>query len=275
MPGLDPLADVGDRLRDDRSGRGDAVDLGGALPDDHAAAPSPSSSSAAAISAATSPMERGVQRHELPGRPVALDDRLGLLVVDREAPGDRVRLVVATPLLGRPAGDPLERDLVGDVEEEHRVERAADLGEHLVELLGLGQVPREPVEHEAVRCVELRRALADERDGQLVGDELARREERLDLPAELRPLRSPRGTSPRQTRRRDRAPASAAADVARRRRAPRTVPACRRSRCRGPLRALSTRRVHRRKRRSGVSSRASSSSATPSGASCRARRRRR
>ena len=58
MPGLDPLADVGDRLGDDGAGGGDPVDLGGALADDHAAAPSPSSSSAAAISAATSPMER-------------------------------------------------------------------------------------------------------------------------------------------------------------------------------------------------------------------------
>ena len=41
------------------------------------------------------------------------------------------------------------RDLVGDLQQHHRVERLADGGEHLVERLGLGERAREAVEHES------------------------------------------------------------------------------------------------------------------------------
>ncbi len=54
---LEPLADMGDRLGDEITRARDSLDLRAALADDHAAAPS-TSSSASSISAATSPIVR-------------------------------------------------------------------------------------------------------------------------------------------------------------------------------------------------------------------------
>ena len=130
-----------------------------------------------------------MERHELPRRPVALDDGLRVLVVDLEPPLDRVGAVVMTRLLVRAGEQALERDLVRDVEEEHCVEPSTDLREHRVELLRLREVSREPVEDEARCGVRLRQPLANEGDGQLVGNELAGREDRLHPAAELRPGR--------------------------------------------------------------------------------------
>ncbi len=90
-----------------------------------------------------------VQRDQLAERAVVLDDRLGLLVVDAEPLGDHVRRVVGAVLLGRAHEHPLRRHLVAQVEEEDGIELPADLGERLVERLGLGEVAREAVEHEA------------------------------------------------------------------------------------------------------------------------------
>ena len=147
--GLDALSDVRDRLRDERARAGDAVDLGRALADDHAAAPSSRSSSASSISVETSSIDRiCVQGHELARRAVPLDDGLGLLVVDREPAGDRVGRVVLATLVERTTADPLDRELVREVEEEDGVERPRDVREHLVERFRLREVAREAVEHE-------------------------------------------------------------------------------------------------------------------------------
>ena len=56
--------------------------------------------------------------------------------------------------------------LSGQVEEEDRVERAADLAQHAVEGVRLGRVAGEPVEHEPGSCVGLAEPLADQRDRQ-------------------------------------------------------------------------------------------------------------
>ena len=88
----------------------------------------------------------------------------------------------------RPTDDPARRGVVVQVEEEDRVERPADRVEHLVESLGLHEVPWEPVEHEAARRIVPRESVANQGDRQLVRDELARGEDRLDLPTELRPV---------------------------------------------------------------------------------------
>jgi len=78
------------------------------------------------------------------------------------------------------------RDRVGDLEQDHRVERLADLVEHRVECLGLRHRAREAVEHEAVLVGE---ALADEVDHELVRDEVAALEDRAHLSPELRSVR--------------------------------------------------------------------------------------
>ena len=60
--------------------------------------------------------------------------------------------------------------------------------QHLVERLGLDEVAREPVEDEPADRIVLREPVADQRDRQLVRDELAGGEDRLDLAAELGPV---------------------------------------------------------------------------------------
>ena len=51
--------------------------------------------------------------------------------------------------------DPLDGELVREIEEQHGIEPPADLGQHPVERLRLGEVPWEAVEHEAVARVLL------------------------------------------------------------------------------------------------------------------------
>ena len=96
---------------------------------------------------------------ELPRRPVALDHRLGLLVVDREPACDHLRRVVRAALLERRAraSAPSRRSSESS-KQEHGVERPADLGEHRVERLRLGEVAREAVEHEPVAASARRAA---------------------------------------------------------------------------------------------------------------------
>src|SRR5438552_15600506 len=131
----------------------------------------------------------GVQRDETAGDAVVLDDRLRLLVVGAQALGDHLGRIVGAVLLAGALQHPLDRDAVGEVEEEDRVETTPDLGEQLVERLRLRQVAWVSVENEALAGVGLREPLADERDRDLVGHELAVREQRLDLLAELRSRR--------------------------------------------------------------------------------------
>ena len=63
------------------------------------------------------------------------------------------------------------------------------LGEHLLQDLGLGHVPREAVEQETVLRVVLREAVTDHRDGDLVGHEVATVHVFLGKLAELRAAR--------------------------------------------------------------------------------------
>ena len=128
-----------------------------------------------------------VDRAERPGCPVALDDRLCLLMVDGEPPRHHVGRVVASRFscaLQRPYG----RRPVVEIEEQHRVERPSDRAQHLVERLGLDEVARKPVQDEPTDRVVLREPVADQRDRQLVGHELAGCEDRRDLEAELGPV---------------------------------------------------------------------------------------
>ena len=57
--------------------------------------------------------------------------------------------------------------------------------EEVVEVVDLGAVAGEPVEQEAARGIRLREAVAHELAGELVGDEVARLDDRLDALAEL------------------------------------------------------------------------------------------
>jgi hypothetical protein len=78
---------------------------------------------------------------------------------------------------------------VRHLELEDDVDGAAELAEHLVERLCLCEVARVAVEDEAGNRVSPVETIADERDRDLVGNELARREQRLDQLAELRAAR--------------------------------------------------------------------------------------
>ena len=186
-PGLDALLEQRQRLGDDAAGAGHRLDLGFGLADDHSAPSSGATwSSAAETSAQTSSIDAlAVQRHELAGRAVVLDDRLGLRVVDLEALRDHVARVVEAVLDLGALERALHPDLVRDVEEEDRVEPAADAAEHRVERLRLREVAREAVEDEALARIVAPEALLDHRDRQFVGDELARGHDLADAAAEL------------------------------------------------------------------------------------------
>ena len=177
-------ADVGDRLGDERTRRGDLLDLALALADDHRLA--------------TTPSQRVLDRREdvvhglfaVDGDlgsydPVALDHQLRELVVEPEPVPDRLGRVVGASFLDRTAAEALRRDLVGDLKQDHGVERLADLLEHRVERFRLRDRPREAVQHEPVLVGE---ALADQTDHQLVRNEVAALEDRAHLRAELRPV---------------------------------------------------------------------------------------
>jgi hypothetical protein len=103
-------------------------------------------------------------------------------VVVAEPVSDHVGGVVAASFLGAAAQQPLEGDVVADLQEKHRVERLADLLEHGVERLGLRHGPRKAVEHVAVL---LREPPADELDHEVVRDEVTLGHDRRDLRPEL------------------------------------------------------------------------------------------
>ena len=103
---LQLLLEQRERVGDDGTGTRHRVDLGGGLADDHA----DHAPSALEISPHTSSIVRlGVQRHELAGRAVVLDDRLGLGVVDGEPPRDHLGRVVGAALDLGAAQEPLGR----------------------------------------------------------------------------------------------------------------------------------------------------------------------
>jgi hypothetical protein len=126
-----------------------------------------------------------VQLHEVAARAVMVDDRRGLPVVRGEALVDRARPVVGPPLFGCAPQQALARNVVVEREQQDDRERLADLVEQRVERLGLDNRARIAVEDEAT-AAGLQQLLADERDRDLVGNERALGEQRLDLLAELR-----------------------------------------------------------------------------------------
>jgi hypothetical protein len=126
-----------------------------------------------------------VDADEVPGQPVVGHEWGRLFVVELDPLADRLRSVVCTAFLLRAAGQPLEHDLVGHLELEDDGQRAADLGQHRVEGLRLRHRPREAVEDEAL--LDRLQLLADQLDHQIVRDEVAALEDRLDAPAELAP----------------------------------------------------------------------------------------
>ena len=117
---------------------------------------------------------------ELAGRAVVLDDRLRLLVVDREPLRSPRGVSSSRPSSGARSCIRSSATSSGRSKKRIRVEAAADPGQHRVERLGLGEVARKAVEDEAVDGVVLREPLADHRDRDLVGNELAARHDRLD-----------------------------------------------------------------------------------------------
>ena len=162
---LEPFADVRDRLGDEAPAGAIRSISAGALADDHArrrSCPSrggrapPRSPSATCVDRAL-----GVERHELPGRAVVARRRA------RSARG-RSRGAWRSPRECRRRGPPPARVRGSarararrQVEEEDGVERPADLGEHRLERVRLGDVPREAVQDEAGRSVGLGEPLAD------------------------------------------------------------------------------------------------------------------
>jgi hypothetical protein len=128
-----------------------------------------------------------VHLDELAAREVMLDDRLRFLVIRREPLVDRVRPVVCSAFELGALGQPLPRELVRQLQQQDDRERLVDLLQQRVERFGLGDRARVAVEDEAV--LGLQQLIADERDRDLVGDELALGEQRLDLASELRSAR--------------------------------------------------------------------------------------
>ena len=120
-------------------------------------------------------------------RPVVLDERCRLPVVQREAPLDRLERVVGAALDLGALEHPVDQLLpVADLELEDDVDRALELAQQHVERLSLRHRAREAVEDEARDRVAAREPVADQVDHQLVVDELAGVEHRLQLAAERR-----------------------------------------------------------------------------------------
>ncbi len=194
------------RADEDRAGRGHRVDLRGSLLDDHAGA------WASSPRAAASRSSRGCGRGPRSGGRVPSKRRstpLLLVVVRRAGRSGRGRprgacattsglsssrwmrsepstshlpsylrrvevdVVDAAGGGDAPAGDAAHDLLVGHLEQERGGERAPELGERLVERLGLGDRAREAVQDEAVGGLGALDLLEDHADDHLVGDELA------------------------------------------------------------------------------------------------------
>ena len=125
--------------------------------------------------------------HELAARSVVVDDRFGLLVIRRESLVDRPGQVVGTALQLGALREPLPRERVGQLQQQNDRERLVDPLQQLIERRGLRGRPRIAVEDESI--LGFQELVADERNRDLVGDELAFGEQRLDLPAEVRAAR--------------------------------------------------------------------------------------
>src|SRR5664279_5485330 len=154
-----------------------------------------------------------IDRDEWPAVAVELDQRRRLGAVDLETVPHGLRLVVvavvevaAAPVADIRARRPVEIDvpyvpalLAGpaprqsahdldmvDVELQHDVERIADVGQHAVELVPLGDIARKPVEQKALYCIFFGEAGAHHGVGDVVRHQIAGVHELLGLPAKLR-----------------------------------------------------------------------------------------
>ena len=96
---------------------------------------------------------------------------------------DVVHLVAI--LAGAPTGEALHENLEVHVDEQGQVQGLVQLGEQLVESLGLGDVAGKTVEDEAALGVGLAETLSDHRQHDVVGDQLAGVHGRLGLNTEL------------------------------------------------------------------------------------------
>ena len=99
-----------------------------------------------------------------------------------EPPLDRLVRVVRAGA----AAQPVERDLVGNLEREGHAEVPPDVREHRVERLRLHGRPGKPVEDEARFGVGLLEPVADQLDHQVVGDQVAAFDRLLHALTELR-----------------------------------------------------------------------------------------
>jgi len=124
---------------------------------------------------------------EVAARAIVIDDRFGLLVVVRKPCVDCRGRVVGPPLARGALREPLAGRRIVEREQQDDRRQPVDVVEQLVECLGLRQRPGEAVEDEAVPG--LQQLVADELDRDVVGNELAVGEQRLDAPAEIRAAR--------------------------------------------------------------------------------------
>ncbi len=219
------------RLDEDRARRGHLVDLGGGLLDDHEV-PGQSRSSRRSVASVARMWSCTLTLSCVPSKRrssaallVVVDQRLGLLVVGRQALGDLLRLVVgallerlavlvaAALVLGRveldvvevPVGalaaarEALDHGLVGRVDQQRRGQPPAALVELLGERVGLRHGAREAVEQEAVVAV-LVDLLEDHRDHQIVGHQAAVVHVLLGLRAEVGALVDVLGAAGRRCR---------------------------------------------------------------------------
>src|SRR5207253_444766 len=91
-----------------------------------------------------------VDRDEDAQGAVVLDQRLRLAVIELQPGADRLRRVVRAPLFPGALEQPLDADLVRDLEREDDRQLAADLPQHRVERIGLGRRSRKAAEDEAL-----------------------------------------------------------------------------------------------------------------------------
>ena len=129
-----------ERVGDDLAGARHRLDLGLRLADDHAGRPLEPVEGVADLLPDLLDRRRAVDRRDLVAGAVPLDERRRQGVVVLEPAVDRLRRVVGAALDPGALEHPLDGDVVGHLEHEHGVELAADLAQHRVERLRLGEV---------------------------------------------------------------------------------------------------------------------------------------
>jgi hypothetical protein len=119
---------------------------------------------------------------------VVVDQGPGLDPEHLQAVADRL-LGVIGPMLGRrPTGQPTQQLLLGDVEAQGRLQRAAEVDQAPVQGLGLVDRPGEPVQHEPTVTVRLGQPLHHHGDDHLVRHQITAVHVLLSGPTQLGPL---------------------------------------------------------------------------------------